>query len=187
MLQVRDHGLEHTPHGVMTWGIRDREPCAIPTRELPHPMVCFKRVFCNLASGLERGLERGWLSGPVRDTPPYRAIPFRGGYRTLSPCFHRLSRNYRWDTPFLGGVSHLHLACSARGNAQKREQGYRTQLAVLRRQKPHSAQWGGISEIVSRYRAIRGPPLRGLGKGLGGGLGRGLERGWGRVGEGLAF
>ena len=25
----------------------------------------------------KRGLERGWLSGPVRDTPPYRAIPFR--------------------------------------------------------------------------------------------------------------
>ena len=42
------------------------------------------------------------------------------------------------------------------GNAQKRGRGCRTQLAMLRHQKPHSAQWGGIAEIVSRYRAIRG-------------------------------
>ena len=94
-------------------------------------------------------------SGPVRDNPPYRAIPFqvdrRAGYNgTHLPCFHRVSRKYRWDTPFAGGVSHLHFACSPRGNAQKRGRGYHTQLAMLRHQKPHSAQQGGIAEIVSR-------------------------------------
>ena len=41
------------------------------------------------------------LSGPVRDTPPYRAIPFRdsiaeGGYRTHLLCFHmQATRQYR--------------------------------------------------------------------------------------------
>ena len=34
--------------------------------------------------------------------------------------------------------------------------GYRTQLAMLRHQKPHSAQQWGIAKTVSRYRAIRG-------------------------------
>ena len=38
--------------------------------------------------------------GPMRDTPPYRAIPFRdsiaeGGIARVLPCFHRVSRNYR--------------------------------------------------------------------------------------------
>ena len=35
--------------------------------------------------------------------------------------------------PFWGWVSHLHFACSPRGNAQKRGRGYRTQLAMLTR------------------------------------------------------
>ena len=40
------------------------------------------------------------LSGPVRDTPPNRAIPFRdsiaeGGIARVLPCFHRVSRKYR--------------------------------------------------------------------------------------------
>ena len=40
------------------------------------------------------------LSGPVRDTPPYRAIPFRdsiaeGGIAPILPGFHRVSRQYR--------------------------------------------------------------------------------------------
>ena len=86
------------------------------------------------------------LSGPVRDTPPYRATPFRdsiaeGGYRTLLPCFHSVSRNYRWDTPFWGGGYRTSTSHALKGgNAKKRGRGYRTQLALLRHQKPHSAQ-----------------------------------------------
>ena len=83
------------------------------------------------------------LSGPVRDTPPYRAIPFRDswGYRTHLPCFQRVSRRYRWDTRFEGG-GHRNSTSHALqgGNTQKRGRGYRTQLATLRHQKPHSAQ-----------------------------------------------
>ena len=47
------------------------------------------------------------------------------------------------EIPLLwGGVSHLHFACSPRGNAQKRSGGrHRTQLAMLRHQRPHSAQY----------------------------------------------
>ena len=45
------------------------------------------------------GSRFGDLSGPMRDTPRYRAISFReyrrGGYRTHMPCFHRVSRRYR--------------------------------------------------------------------------------------------
>ena len=45
------------------------------------------------------------LSGPVRDTLPYRAIPLRdsiaeGAIAPNLPCFQRVSRSYRWDTPF---------------------------------------------------------------------------------------
>ena len=52
------------------------------------------------------------LSGPVRDTPPYRAMPFRDSIAPVSlryPCW--------------GGLAHLHFACSPRGNAQKRGGG----------------------------------------------------------------
>ena len=40
------------------------------------------------------------LSGPIRDTPPYRAIPFRdsiagGGYRAHFPWFRSVSCKYR--------------------------------------------------------------------------------------------
>ena len=56
------------------------------------------------------------------------------------------------EIPLLrGGVSHLHFACFSRGKTfRKGGRGYRTQLAMLRHQKPHSAQYGGIAEIVSR-------------------------------------
>ena len=46
------------------------------------------------------------------------------------------------EIPLLwGGVSHLHFSHALQGgNAQKRGRGYRTQLAMLQHQKPHSAQ-----------------------------------------------
>ena len=78
---------------------------------------------------------RGNLSGPVRDTPPYRAIPFRDsiaeggiapiclvfiGYRASIAEIPLLRGGYRTST------SHaLH-----GGNAQTRGRGYRTQLAM---------------------------------------------------------
>ena len=85
------------------------------------------------------------LSGPVRDTTPYRAIPFRDsiaeggialiclvfiGYRASIAEIPLLRVGYRTST--------LHALLG--GNAQKRGRGYRTQLAMLRPQKPHSAQ-----------------------------------------------
>ena len=39
-----------------------------------------------------------------------------------------------------GGIAPPLRMFSKRGNAQKMERGYRTQLAMLRHQKPHSAQ-----------------------------------------------
>ena len=48
----------------------------------------------------------------------------RGGKRTHLPCFHSVSRKYRWDTPFEGGgVSHLHFACSPRGKRSEKGEG----------------------------------------------------------------
>ena len=85
------------------------------------------------------------LSGPVRDTPPYRAIPFRDsiaeggiapiclvfiGYRASIAEIPLLRAGYRTST------SHALQG----GNAEKRGRGYRTQLAMLRHPKPHSAQ-----------------------------------------------
>ena len=85
------------------------------------------------------------LSGPVRDTPPYRAIPFRdsiaeGGIAPVCLVF----KGYRAtiaERPLLTGgyrTSTSHVLQG--GNAQKKGRGYRTQLAMLRHQKPHSAQ-----------------------------------------------
>ena len=44
----------------------------------------------------------------MRDTPPYRAIPFRdsiaeGGIARALPCFRTVLHKYRWDTHFGGG------------------------------------------------------------------------------------
>ena len=81
------------------------------------------------------------LSDPVRDAPPYCAIPLsdsiaEGGIAPFLPCFHVVSRKYRC---LCRGVSHHVLQ---EGNAQKRGRGYRTQVAILGHQKPQSAQQG---------------------------------------------
>ena len=95
-------------------------------------------------------LEGAALSGPVRETPPYRAIPFRdsiaeGGIAPICLVFIGYRASIA-EIPLLGGggggnrpppPSHALQG----GNAQKRGRGYRTQLAMLRHQKPHSAQY----------------------------------------------
>ena len=75
------------------------------------------------------------------ETPPHIAqYPFeivsQRGYRTHLPCFHRVSRKFRWDTPSeRGGIAPPLRMLSKGENAQKRGRGYRTQLAMLRRAK----------------------------------------------------
>ena len=89
-----------------------------------------------------------YLSSPVRDTPPYRlqhpfeivsSIAEGGiarvclvfiGYRASIAEISLLRGGYRTSTPH----------ALQEGNAQKRGRGYRTQLPMLRHQKPHSAQ-----------------------------------------------
>ena len=53
-----------------------------------------------LGVGVLSTLSSRELSGPVRDTPPYRALPFRdsiaeGGIAPFVPCFHVVSHKYR--------------------------------------------------------------------------------------------
>ena len=85
------------------------------------------------------------LSGPVRDTPPYRAIPLRdsiaeGGIAPICLGFIGYRASIA-EIPLLrGGYRTSTLHAFQAGNAQKRGRGYRTQLAMLRHQKPHSAQ-----------------------------------------------
>ena len=93
------------------------------------------------------------LSGPVRDTPPYRAIPCRDSIAEgdIAPiCLVFIGyRASIAEIPLFGGGGYRTSTSHAfqGGNAQKRGRGYRTQLAMLRHQKPHSAQKGGIAEI----------------------------------------
>ena len=79
---------------------------------------------------------------------PYRAIPFQdsiaeGGIAPICLVFIGYRASIA-EVPLLrgggGGVSHLYLACSPRGKRSEKGRGYRTQLTMLRHQKPHSAQ-----------------------------------------------
>ena len=85
------------------------------------------------------------LSGPVRDTPPYRAIPFRdsiaeGGIAPVCLVFIGYRASIA-EIPLLrGGYRTSTSHAPQGGNTQKRGRGYCTQLAMLRHQKPHSAQ-----------------------------------------------
>ena len=97
----------------------------------------------------------------MRDTPPYRAIPFRdsiaeGGIAPICLAFMWYRASIA-EIPFSGGgdrtsTSHALLG----GNSQKRGRGVSHPIGHAETPKPHSAQWGGIAEIVSRYRAIWG-------------------------------
>ena len=74
----------------------------------------------------------GWkndpdLSGPVRDTPPYRAIPFRdsiaeGGIAPICLVFIGYRAGIA-EIPLLRGVSHLHFACSPMGKRSEKGGG----------------------------------------------------------------
>ena len=77
------------------------------------------------------------LSSPVRDTPPYRAIPFRdsiaeGGIAPICLVFIGYRASIA-EIPLLGrGIAPPLRMLSKGGNAQKRGGGgYRTQLAML--------------------------------------------------------
>ena len=68
------------------------------------------------------------LSGPVRDTPPYRAIPFRDSISEegIAPiCLVFIGyRASIAEIPLLrGGGSHLHFACSSREKRSENEEG----------------------------------------------------------------
>ena len=89
------------------------------------------------------------LSGPVRDTPPCRAIPFRD---SIGVSQRGVSHPFALFSEGIAQVSLRYLFCRGGGcrtstlhalqvgNAQKRGRGYRTQVAMLRHQIPHSAQ-----------------------------------------------
>ena len=85
------------------------------------------------------------LSGPVRDTPPYRAIPFADSI--AEGCIAPIGLvfiGYRAgiaEIPLLGGgiAPPLHMLSNGE-TLRQGGRGYRTQLAMLRHQKPHSAQ-----------------------------------------------
>ena len=89
------------------------------------------------------------LSGPVRDTPPYRAIPFRGSITEggIAPiCLVFIGyRGSIAEIPLLRGGSRTSTSHVLQGGNGKRGRGYRTQLAMLRHQKNHSAQARGVS------------------------------------------
>ena len=47
---------------------------------------------------------------------PFEIVSQRGVPHANLPCFQMISRNYRWDTPFVRGVSTS--SAHARGNTQ---------------------------------------------------------------------
>ena len=89
----------------------------------------------------------------MRDTPHIAQYLFeivsQRGYRTYLASFSYGIAPVSLRYPFCGEA----IACplrmlSKRGKrSEKGEVGYNTQLAMLRHQKPHSAQQGGIAEI----------------------------------------
>ena len=85
------------------------------------------------------------LGGPVRDTPPYRAIPFRdriaeGGIAPICLVFIVYRASIAEIPLFRGGIAPPLRMLSKGETLRKRGRGYRTQLAMLRHQNPHSAQ-----------------------------------------------
>ena len=85
------------------------------------------------------------LSGPMRDTPPYRAIPFRdsiaeGGIAPICLDFIGYRASIAEIPLFKGGVSHLHFACSARGKRSEKGEGVSHPIGHVETPKTHSAQ-----------------------------------------------
>ena len=84
-------------------------------------------------------------SGPVRDTPPYRAIPFlrdsidEGGVAPICLVFIGYRASIA-EIPLCGAGIAPPLRMLSKGERLRTGGGYRTQLAMLRHQQPHSAQ-----------------------------------------------
>ena len=85
------------------------------------------------------------LSGPVRDTPPYLAIPFRdsiaeGGIAPICLVFIGYRASIAEIPLFRGGIAPP-LRMLSEGEMLRKGGGIAPlQLAMLRQQKPHSAQ-----------------------------------------------
>ena len=105
-----------------------------------------------------RPLEGGTNLAAQREIPPHIAqYPFEmgiaeGGIARFCLVFIGYRASIAEIPLWRGGIAPPLRMLSKGGNAQKRGgRGYCTQLAMLRRQKPHSAQARGvIAEIVSR-------------------------------------
>ena len=86
------------------------------------------------------------LSGPVRDTPPYRAIPFRdsiaerGVSRPSCLVFTWYRAGIAEIPPFWGDIASPLCMLSKRERLRKGGGGYRTEFVTLRHPKPHSSQ-----------------------------------------------
>ena len=87
----------------------------------------------------------GLMVAQQRPRAPYRAIPFRdsiaeGGVAPICLVFIGYRASIA-EIPLLRGGYRTSTSHALQGgNAQKRGRGYRTQLAMLRHQKPHSAR-----------------------------------------------
>ena len=86
---------------------------------------CDTLGWLSIGVGVQRNLSH--LSSPVRDTPPYRAIPFRdsiaeGGIAPICLVFIGYRASIA-EIPLLRGVSHLHFACSPRGKRSEKGEG----------------------------------------------------------------
>ena len=94
-------------------------------RILSHSLSHFQLKLSHWQPNLPKMAE---LSGPVQDTPPYRAIPFRdsiaeGGIAPICLVFAGYRASIA-EIPLLrGGVSHLHFACSPRGKRWEKGEG----------------------------------------------------------------
>ena len=84
----------------------------------------------------------------------------RGGYRTHLSCFHVVSRKYRWDTPkaFVGRSIAPPLRMLSGGGKRSGNGGggIAPNWPCWDTKNPMARDRGGLAEIVSRYRAIRG-------------------------------
>ena len=135
-----------TPYPISKLPILGREVSNKYHRKLEKTIYCRKLKHFPAQNPLHcRGRTGPDLSGPVRDTPPYRAIPFRdsiaeGGITPICLDFIRYRTSIA-EIPLLKGGYRTSTSHALQGgNAQKRRRGYRTQLAMFRHQKPHSAQ-----------------------------------------------
>ena len=123
------------PWNLMTLGFLD--PFAFPEQLI--------RTKSKSKRKTDRQDRTGVFSGPVRDTPPYRAIPFRdsiaeGGIAPICLVFIGYRASIA-EIPLLRGGIAPPLRMLSKGELlRKGGGGIAPLLAMLRHQKPHSAQ-----------------------------------------------